>query len=200
VLFFPVSVMAASFVFGVVKFFQERFAGLTARRISAALASAFMIFVLVYGGWSNRDVINKATILADQDDLEALNWINTHLPVDARFFINTAPWGFGLYRGVDGGAWITPYTGRWSLVPTNFYPFGDDLEFIQHTRDIAMHANESRTCQELAQLIPELQLQYAYIKDDSSSLSAQTLQECDYLPKIYSGGQISLWKFTSITP
>jgi hypothetical protein len=52
----------------------------------------------------------------------------------------------------------------------------------------------------LAQLIPELQLQYAYIKDDSSSLSAQTLQECDYLPKIYSGGQISLWKFTSITP
>ena len=199
-LFFPVSVLAASFVVGLAQFFQDKFVGLPAKRLTAALASAFMIFVLVYGGWSNRDVINKTTILADQDDLEALNWINTHLPADARFFINTAPWGFGLYRGVDGGAWITPYTGRWSIVPTNFYPFGDDLAFIEHARDIAKRANESQTCLELGQLIPEFQLQYAYIKDSASPLSAQTLQECGFLQKIYSGDQVSLWKLTSSTP
>ena len=200
VLFFPISVMAASFVVGVVQFFRERLANLPARRLAAVIAAVFMIFILGYGGWSNRDVINEVTILADQDDLDALNWIDTHLPKDARFFINTAPWGFGLYRGVDGGAWITPYTGRWSLVPTNFYPFGDDLEFIQLTRDIAVRANESQTCLELGQLIPELQLQYAYIKGDADSYSAQSLQDCAYVQRIFSGGQVSLWKFTSSVP
>ncbi len=199
-LFFPISVMAAGFLVDLARFFQQRLAGLMARRVSSVVALVFVIFILVFGGWSNRDVINDVTILADQDDLDALNWINTHLPKDARFFINTAPWGFGLYRGVDGGAWITPYTGRWSLVPTNFYPFGDDQAFITHTRDIAMQANDSQTCQDLEQLIPELQLQYAYVKDGSDSFSAQTLQECGFLQKIYSGDQVSLWKFTSSTP
>jgi hypothetical protein len=195
VLFFPVSVMAASFVFGVVKFFQEKFTGLTARRISAALASVFMIFVLVYGGWSNRDVINKATILADQDDLDALNWINTHLPKDARFFINTAPWGFGLYRGVDGGAWITPYTGRWSLVPTNFFSFSDNYDYMNQMIDLS---KRTASLDEMSNnlfigLICEANANYIYLKNGLGGITSNTLNMLNSIQKIASLDSVSVW-------
>jgi hypothetical protein len=190
VLFFPISVLAAWFLVELPRFFWLRLEKPLFRKAVLVVAALFVGFILIFGGWSNRDVINKATILADQQDLDALNWINTHLPKDARFFINTVPWGFGLYRGVDGGAWITPYTGRWSIVPTNFYPFGDDQAFIEHTRDIAARANRSQTCQDMARLATELRLQYAYLKDGLGDFSAWTLQECQNWRSIYRGNSV----------
>lgn len=164
-LFFPVSVLAAGFLVGLAQFFHHRLASLTGKRIVVALATAFMVLILAYGGWSNRDVINKTTILADQDDLDALNWIDTHLPKDARFFINTAPWGFGLYRGVDGGAWITPYTGRWSIVPTVFYSFNDEIIDMAEYQTLGKMASMFTKCDdEFNNFIQVLKIEYFYIE------------------------------------
>ena len=80
-----------------------------------AVMTALVAFMVVAGAQANWNVINPDTVLADKTDLAALQWIDAHTPKDARFFINTTPWGYDLYRGVDGGAWIMPYTGRWSL-------------------------------------------------------------------------------------
>lgn len=198
VIFFPVAVIAAGFLVEVPRFFREKLANAKARRVVSALALLFTGFVLIYGGWSNREVVNKSTILADRDDLDALNWIDTHLPADARFFINTAPWGFGLYRGVDGGAWITPYTGRWSIVPTNFYPFGDDQSYITKTRDIAKFVHDSKNCEDLGQIISRLNLQYAFVRVKDDENSAQTLQACNYWQVIYTNKSVAIARLSAI--
>lgn len=193
-LFFPISVMAAGFLVDLACFFQQKFVSLTAKRVVSVVALAFIVFVLFFGGWSNRDVINKATILADQDDLDALNWIDTHLPKDARFFINTAPWGFGLYRGVDGGAWITPYTGRWSIVPTNFYPFG--MTGVDRTilMDWAEQTSTINTCDSLFwKIIEEADLKFAYLNQRTGSLQATSLEVCPGTKLIFNSDEISIW-------
>jgi len=194
VLFFPVSVLAAKFLIELAQFFQERLASQPARRVVGVVAVAFMTFVLVYGGWSNRDVINKTTVLADQDDLDALNWINTHLPADARFFINTAPWGFGLYRGVDGGAWITPYNGRWSLVPTNFYPFGMEATGKKLVMDWGERTSTINACDtQFWKIVAEADLEYAYLTQRTGNLQATTMDDCPGSRLMYDSGGVSIW-------
>ena len=194
VLFFPISVMAASFVVGVVQFFRERLANLPARRLAAVIAAVFMIFILGYGGWSNRDVINDITMLADQDDLDALNWIDTHLPKDARFFINTAPWGFGLYRGVDGGAWITPYTGRRSLVPTIFFAFGMESNGNKLIKDWGEKASNITTCSgDFWDLVEEADIDYAYLSDEADVLHFEVMEDCVGAKLLYKADGVSIW-------
>ena len=198
VLFLPISVLAARFVFGVVLFFQERLASLPSRRVATMVAAAFMIFILGYGGWSNRDVINKTTILADQDDLDALNWINSHLPADARFFINTAPWGFGLYRGVDGGAWITPYTGRWSLVPTIFYSFSNQTDDLDSLHFLGKTASQNTSCgEDFSKLIQGQKIEYLYTKEGVGEFQPQEVEDCSYLNELNKTGRIRIWKIPS---
>lgn len=68
-----------------------------------------------FGAQANQDAINDSTVLVTLGDIDAIKWLETHTPKDARFFVNTTGWGYGLYRGVDGGGWILPTTGRWSL-------------------------------------------------------------------------------------
>jgi hypothetical protein len=43
----------------------------------------------VGGAWQNAQAVNPETILATRSDLEALEWIETYTPEDARFIVNT---------------------------------------------------------------------------------------------------------------
>lgn len=161
--------------------------------ISAGI-TALVVFMLIFGAQQTWNVVNPDTILADQADLAALQWIDAHTPPDARFFINTTPWGYELYRGVDGGAWIMPYTGRWSLAPTIFYTFGGDKAFKAQMSAWGEKAANLKTCDEdFWGLVQEADLQYLYIRKGKGSLQADALRDCTGLKQLYSAGGVSIW-------
>lgn len=158
------------------------------------IGAVLLAVMLELGGWQNKDVLNSDTILVTKNDLTALNWIEEHTPTEARFFINTASWGYDVYRGVDGGAWILPYTGRFSLVPTIFYPFGGEEETIALWKDWGRRAASMTTCSaDFWQLVGEAQLNYIYLREGVGSLSAAALQGCEGIKQLYSGSGVSIW-------
>ncbi len=146
------------------------------------------------GAWLNREPVNASTILADENDLAALEWIEDHLPLDARFFINTTGWGYGLYRGMDGGAWILPYTGRWSLAPTIFYTFSGEEQTYKPWIDWSERASGLNGCtEEFKALASEAGLNYLYLREGVGSLQAEAMRGCAEARQLYSAGGVSIW-------
>jgi len=192
VVFIPIAITAA---FGIVLLFSKL--------VKRSGIATFVILLAglalgVSGGWQNKRAINTETILVTQSDLDALEWIKTHTPEDARFFVNTTNWGYGVYRGVDGGGWILPITGRWSLAPTIFYPFGEDLLINELWIDWSLRASRVNACSvDFWELVQEAELNYLYIRQGTTGIQAQNLVTCDGLEKLYDNQEVSIWMIDS---
>jgi len=163
-----------------------------ASRVALAVLA---VGVIAWGGWLTRDVINDQTVLAREEDLHALAWIEENTPQESRFLVNTTGWGFGVYRGVDGGAWILPITGRWSLAPTIFYPFGAEKDFVRVVNDWGERASQLSGCgPDFWGLVEEARLSHVYLREGVGNLKAEVLEECEGLKEIYDMDGVSVWK------
>lgn len=177
-----------------------KFADLIGKVTKTKVASAVVLAVLAlgvvaWGGWLTRDVINDQTVLAREEDLRALAWIEENTPQDARFLVNTTGWGFGVSRGVDGGAWILPITGRWSLAPTIFYPFGAEKDFVRVVNDWGARASQLGGCDAgFWDLVEEARLSHIYLREGVGSLKTEALEACGGLEMIYEKDGVSVWQ------
>ncbi len=173
VVFIPIAISSA---FGIVLLFEK----LVKKKWLATTLILFVAMALGVGGaWQNRRAVNSETVLVTQYDLDALDWIKTRTPEDSRFFVNTTGWGFGVYRGVDGGGWILPITGRWSLAPTIFYPMISTEDFVQSVTDLAMRASSITECgDDFWLLVNDAGLDYLYIKEGKGGLQPEALLGC----------------------
>ena len=165
---------------------------------------AILFPALLVAGWCvwgydlSAHPINSVTVLVDKSDLEALDWVKENVPPDARFLINTAYWQYNNYRGVDGGGWLLPYTGRWSLVPTVFYGFSPDKDTVSQLVDWGKAASMLTTCDTAFwDLVEEADLGYLYIREGTGSLQPEALVECEGTESIYSNDIISIYKIFS---
>ncbi|MEN6531432.1 MAG: hypothetical protein ABFD17_06605 [Anaerolineaceae bacterium] len=191
VAFIPIAITSA---FGIVLLFgqfikRNNLASFLILLIGAALS--------VGGAWQNARAVNPETILATRSDLEALEWIKTHTPEDARFFVNTTNWGFDVYRGVDGGGWILPITGRWSLAPTIFYPFGADKDFVRSVTELGMRASSITECgDDFWLLVNDASLDYLYIKEGVGGLQPDDLISCDGVDQLINIEEVHIYLIT----
>jgi hypothetical protein len=129
------------------------------------------------------------------DDLAALEWIKENNPEDARFFINTAYWQNNTYRGVDGGGWLLPYTGRWSVVPTVFYGFSPDKKLVRQTRDWGEEAFNLSACSSAFwTLIKETDVDWIYLREGAGSLQPQALSECAGIYERYANHLVRIYQ------
>jgi hypothetical protein len=151
------------------------------KRIGVTLTLVLLFWGLV-GTWN---LIRPDTILADRADLQALHWIDANIPKEARFLINVTPWAWGTYRGVDGGAWILPFTGRDTLLPTLFYPFGGK-GFRTKINNYASQAQQLSGCTpELWNLIKNAGITHLYLKSSTGALTWEALKSCPGLKILY---------------
>ena len=175
-------------------------AELLAKRFGKGWMSPVLMLLAVGGwfGWSfplSSDIINPVTVLVTEEDIEALNWIRENTPEDARFYINTTHWQSGVYRGVDGGGWILPYTGRWAIVPTVFYGFSPDKEQNQQIRDWGAAASEIETCSEgFWRIVEEADVDFVYIREGIGSLQAEGLAECEGVESVFENSNVRIWR------
>ena len=191
VVFIPIAITSA---FGIVLLFSKL---ITRKGISTILILLVSLALSVGGAWQNARAVNTETILATQSDIEALEWIKIRTPEDARFFINTVGWSHNTYRGVDGGGWILPITGRWSLVPTIFYPMSADAEFVQSVADLGMRASSISECgDDFWLLVQDANLSYLYIKEGVGSLQPDALLGCAGVDRLINIEDVHIYLIT----
>jgi hypothetical protein len=165
------------------------------RWVELAMISLFLVGWIAWSFPLSTNIVNPVTVMITEDDIAALNWIRENTPEDARFYINTTHWQNGVYRGVDGGGWILPYTGRWAVVPTVFYGFSPDKEGNLLLRDWGETASQIETCSdEFWRIVEEAELDYAYIRKEKGNLEAYEVMGCEHLNHYYSNSTIHIYK------
>jgi hypothetical protein len=190
VLFLPVSILAAHFAGEALTRLKRK----VPRFHPETLALTLLLALLIWGLKETRFIIKPETILAGADDRQAIRWIEEHTPAGARFLIRPVPWEWGLYRGLDGGYWITSLTGRWTSLPPIFYGFGS-RELINTINQRAKQTLEVDGCgPALGELTRSLAITYVYTREGDGPLSPRTLAGCPGLEPAYQGGRVYLFK------
>lgn len=94
----------------------------TMPRLSLVLITAIIIFVSAWGvGWQ-RNLVSAYVRMVTPADVQAMEWVRTHTPSDARFIVNSHPiYGGDMIVGTDAGWWLPFFTGRQTNVPPMTY-------------------------------------------------------------------------------
>lgn len=193
VLFLPVTLLATDFLFAVGGRIQR---GGLASAAQVGLAAA-LLSLLVWGVWDTRDILNPATILASEADLDAIHWIEANTPPNARFFINVTHWQYGIYRGVDGGWWIDLLTGRETILPPVMYALGTS-EYYNQINSWAEQASHVEGCTDgFKDLIREAGLTYVFLGSEPGALRPDEVSACQYLSMVYEQGGVSIYRVTN---
>jgi hypothetical protein len=191
VLFLPAVFPAADFLISGC----EAWGKITHRRWPALVTSGLIAAgVIAWGAQSTVSILNPVTVLATQTDREALDWVAANTPANARFYINGTPWQGGVYRGVDGGAWLLPLTGRWSLVPPPMFAWGDP-GYVKLIDAWDAQGSQVSSCNEqFWQLVDQAQLDYIYVKTGVGSLQPSALQACPGIQQVYDQQGVSIYQ------
>ncbi len=168
--------------------------------ISRVVLVGVVMGLVIWGVNETADVLNSDTLLAAPADVLALDWVNGHVPADARFYINTTPWQGVISRGVDGGFWLTPYTGRQAMIPAVVYDWGSK-EYFAQVNDWAQRSQKLTGCDAAFwSLMQDANLNYIYLRQGVGNLQPQMLQNCAGVQKVYENGGVFLYKVNPAAP
>lgn len=181
ILFFPASIFIADLLVDGTVAFRE----VIHRTWGSILLAVAVLAVLVWGVNETRNILNSVTVFAVPADLRALDWVTANTPPTARFYNNAVHWQNGVYRGVDGGAWLLPYAARESMVPPVVYVWGTPA-YIQQIKSWAERSTQQKGCTpEFKELVREARLNYIYLRQGQGSLQPDMLAGCPGLQVRY---------------
>ncbi|MBM4429925.1 MAG: hypothetical protein FJ026_06185 [Chloroflexi bacterium] len=162
-------------------------------RPQVMLAVLFTVFGL-WSAWGMVSLVNPATELATAEDLAAISWIEEETPADAVFLINARYWQLGVFVGTDGGYWVSPLTGRRTLLPPVSYVQGPP-EYAQHINDMARIVAEIKDGDDpqLLQILEKEQVTHVYVGTRGGPLTPQILLHSASYRPVYCSGAV--WVF-----
>ena len=150
--------------------------------------------LIVWGVRDTRDIINPVTVLGTSADVDAIRWIDDHVPARARFFINVTLWQGATYRGVDGGYWIMPLSGRDTLVSPALYPQGG-YRYATQVNALAKQAVEIERCDgAFWDLVAGAGLTHVYLGPEKGPLRPEGLAGCGGLRVIYNTAGVTIYE------
>lgn len=197
VLFIPGALFAASLLVRLAGWLRK----IPIKWVNRASPMSFAVIclvVLVVGVVKTPDVINPVTVFTTPADGAAITWITKNTPSSARFFINGTLWQGITHRGVDGGYWIMPATGRFTIIPPAAigWSFQED---ILAQKALSERVEQIKTCDDsFWQLVHEQNLTHVYLKTGVGSLQAEGLTGCGGVTQIYTYGGVSIYRINSL--
>jgi hypothetical protein len=159
--------------------------------LAAALASCILA---LYAARALLPILNPITLLFRAADRPAIGWVDQNLPEDAHLLINPFLWGYGIYAGADGGAWIPALAGRAALPPPVLYGTAANAA----DRDAVITASSrvldlSQDPQGLHAHLRELGIDYVFLGERGGVLSPRILQDSPLFELRYA--QDGAWVF-----
>jgi hypothetical protein len=92
------------------------------------LAVAFLALVL----WRGSNIINPETVLFTPADRVAFAWVDENIPPKAIVLVNSAWWG-DRYAPSDGGAWLSPLTGRDTVIAESAPELAEASQLVERS-------------------------------------------------------------------
>lgn len=193
-LFMPVVVLVAAGISVVLRWIERRLPR-RVRMIETVVVAALGLALACVGTWQLRSVINTGTILAERDDLIAIEWVARNTPPESRFLINTTYWLNGSYRATDGGWWLLPLAGRWVSTPPALYIYGDpSYKQSVEAYNQRVSALQPADREQLLALIREQHITHIFIgKHQNGSLRADVLFSDPALIPVYDEGGVTIF-------
>ncbi len=162
------------------------------RRVAQVGLRVGLAGLIGWGGISSSTLPDTA--LAGSSDIPALAWIADHTPPTARFFISVTPWPPYGYRGLDGGWWITPLTGRQTLLPPALYGLGTSSE-VERLNALAQQATALGGCgPEFWELVAQTGVTYLYFNVTRSPLRPTGFDGCAAIEKVYEQDGVFIYR------
>ncbi len=160
-----------------------------------ALVTALL---LAWGVREMRSIVNPGTVIADRADLVALEWARANIPETARFYINSTSWQGSIERGTDGGYWLMPFAGFYTVVPPVPYMW-ESPESVAKTNRLADEAQELSGCTPAFwDIVRDAQLSHVYLHDGKGSLQASALDGCPRLTLLYREQGVSIYSIEGL--
>lgn len=189
-LFLPASLLVSDLLFSGCEAARRKLRGW----VGWVLLGLATVGWLTWGIIETRDILNPVTVFTDQADVAALQWVQKNTPENAHFFINVTPWQYGVYRGIDGGYWLEPFSGRQSLIPPVIYAWGSNDE-ISQINSLAERASRLTGCtNEFWELVRDAKLTHIYTRQGAGSLQPDVLMKCGRLRLVYQQQGVSIFE------
>ena len=160
-----------------------------------SVITLLLLLASLYSARSLIAILNPVTILSRQADLQAIQWIDTHLPQDAVFAVNPFMWGYSIYAGSDGGYWITPLAGRQTIPSPVLYGLEYSRSSSQNILNISRSINENRNNpQQLHQVLQQAGVDYLYIGRRTGDLSPVQISKDPFFKQIYAEDGVYIYQ------
>lgn len=190
ILFFPAAILLASLLTDLVRVLAARIHP----GVGAAAWGLIIAGLVVWGSQGTHNILNPVTVYVTPADRAALDWVQENTPPDARFYLNSTRWVTTAYRGLDGAYWLTPYTGRATLIPPIFYLWSSP-EYYQLVTNWGDRTSSITTCSpEFWNIVVEAQLTHVYLREGSGSLQPAGLQNCPGVQTVYNSGGVFIYE------
>ena len=145
-------------------------------------------------GWYLVDIINRVTMLANEDDLAAIEWIDENLAADARLLVNNRKWQGELRVGTDGGYWIPLLAKRETDMPCVIYYQGmpayrdaiNDLAYV-------VERAESADAPELLERLAADGITHVYVGSRGGKLEPKWLDASEHYQVVYQRGPVRVY-------
>ncbi|PWH16043.1 MAG: hypothetical protein DDG59_10325 [Anaerolineae bacterium] len=193
-LYLPLSALGAQ---GTALIFQwlRRLFNLKSRWLSITLSLCAILISAFLGGRTLIPLLNPITMLVRSDDLKAMNFIRTATPIDQSFLIQPFLWGYGLYAGQDGGAWIPALAHRPTIPPPVLFALSDQGEQVRQINQISQRVLEKpRDAAYIAKIMSEQGLAYLYLGAKGGSISAWEISQSPAFEQIYHEGGVFIFR------
>ncbi len=196
-LYLPLSVLVGYLVAEVIAEIEKRIDDRWHRHCRFALATV-VILVALWGARSLWPVITPETVLADEEDLLALSWIEENTPAEAKFLISARRWQANIYVGTDGGYWIPALTDRQTTVPPALYVQGSP-EYVARINALAEITTEGPDVDESSfrQILAREGVTHVYLGARGSLLPRQALLESNHYALVYASGNVWIFEVLS---
>ncbi len=191
-LYIPLALAAALTVGGI--------AQALGHRVSVGLRWAGVLLLIgtcLWGAYELRNIVHARTALLTRADLKAMSWIEEHTDPETLFLINSYEWMNAVYAGSDGGAWISPLTGRRTWPPPALYGLGEPA-YIEEINTVAREAMESPDGETLATLMRRHGITHVYLGRYAGALAPEKLFSSPDFHLLYR--QDGVWIFTLGSP
>ncbi len=187
--FLPASILLADMF---VRPLEADFSG-PARLFAVGSVFTAMAALVIWGVMEMRSIVNPVTVLADAADVKAMGWIQENTLETSVFLINVSGWQGSTYRGVDGGWWIMPLTGRMTLLPPAIY-FTGERSYVRGIQSMAARVSALKTCDEAFwEVVKEYGVTYLYLRQGVGEMRPTEFIPCEALDAVYVSGGVFIF-------